>query len=89
MSKEEIKQEFEKQLQKLSQLSDKSLSMDDRLRIAGKIIEICNALVFFSADLLSFNNYLKASKRLSLKSAAFHRNTTGENLNGSKPQERT
>lgn len=88
MTKNEIKEELEKQLQKLSQLSDKPLSVDDRLRIAGKIIEICNALVF-SADLLSFNNYLKASKRLSLISAAFHRNTTGENLNGSKPQERT
>lgn len=47
MSKEEIKEELEKQLQKLSQISDKIISIDDRLRIAGKIIEICNALVFF------------------------------------------
>ncbi|MCM1363066.1 MAG: hypothetical protein NC235_14395 [Clostridiales bacterium] len=46
MTKEEIKQELEKQLQLLSRLSDKPLSIDDRLRIAGKIIDICNALFF-------------------------------------------
>lgn len=88
MSKEEIKEELEKQLQKLSQLSDKPLSVDGRLKIADEIVKISNVLVFY-VDLLSSNNYLKASKRLSLISAAFHRNTTGENLNGSKPQERT
>lgn len=48
MTKEEIKQELEKQLQQLSNLSeDKRPDIDNRLRIAEKIIEICNALVFF------------------------------------------
>lgn len=47
MSKEEIKEELEKQLQKLSQLSDKPLSVDDRLKIADEIVKISNVLVFF------------------------------------------
>lgn len=48
MTKNEIKQELEKQLQLLSKLSEnKAICIDDRLRIAGKIVEICNTLVFF------------------------------------------
>lgn len=48
MTKVEIKQELEKQLQLLSKLSEnKNLDIDGRIRIAGKIIEICNALAFF------------------------------------------
>lgn len=47
MTKNEIKEELEKQLQLLSKLSEKVINIDDRLRITGKIIEICNALVFF------------------------------------------
>lgn len=42
MTKEEIKQELEKQLQLLSKLSE-----NKNLDIDGKIIEICNALAFF------------------------------------------
>lgn len=48
MTKNEIKEELEKQLKLLSKLSEKVVNIDDRLRIAGKIIEICNALVFFN-----------------------------------------
>ena len=48
MSKEEIKKELEKQLQLLSKLSEhKGLDTKSRLDIASKIVDICNALVFF------------------------------------------
>lgn len=47
MSKEEIKKELEKQLQLLSKLSEKESDTKSRLDIASKIVDICNALVFF------------------------------------------
>lgn len=48
MTRQDIKQELEKQLQLLSKLSEnRNIKMSDRLRIADKIVKISNVLAFF------------------------------------------